>query len=569
MLADYTDFGATGAGCGDHLTRAYTLYNEGGDPIHLTGDKTALSGADAGDFTISLPPADDVIDTYAVTTFQVDFTPSALGTRRATLTITSDDPETPAYTFDIRGAGLPAPGNHVVDCKTAIVGGALETTLEFSQEIDPATLNGDTVWFDDLDQTPTQVSQFGGSFDSVAVVGSLAYVTDAGGLDIFDTSVPSAPVRLGGYDALPLSSKAGLVAIAHGIDVVGTIAYVAADGGGLQIIDVSDPHRPVWVGGCDSSHVWGSQSVQVVGTLAYVADMGSGLQIIDVSDPVSPAWMGGYDTSGYAYGVQVVGTLAYVADNEKGLLIIDVSRPGAPARVGGYDMNGYAHDVRVAGALAYVANDDGGLQIVDVLNPSAPVPIGQYGGSTFCAQSVEVVGDLAYVVEVPFMGNYPPGALHMADVSTPSAPVRVGICYPGSAETVRVVGSLAYLTDVNGDVQILDISNPVAPARVGGYDTNGYANGIEVRGDLAYIAAGDAGLEILDVSNPAAPALVGGYDTNGYAYDVEVVGSGITDIVVQTPWGEEFSLADLASASWDGAEDMDARRGALEVWAEA
>jgi Ca2+-binding RTX toxin-like protein len=66
--------------------------------------------------------------------------------------------------------------------------------------------------------------------------------------------------------------------------------------------------------------------VQVVGSYAYVADWGSGLQIIDISNPTTPTLKGTYDTSGTAESVQVVGNYAYVADLEGGLKIIDVSQ---------------------------------------------------------------------------------------------------------------------------------------------------------------------------------------------------------------------------------------------------
>ena len=56
------------------------------------------------------------------------------------------------------------------------------------------------------------------------------------------------------------------------------------------------------------------------------------------------------------------------------------------------------------------------------------------------------------------------------------------------------------------DVSILA---PSLPALVGSYDTSGYALGVTVSGTLAYVADGDSGLQIIDVSNPAAPALRG------------------------------------------------------------
>jgi hypothetical protein len=50
------------------------------------------------------------------------------------------------------------------------------------------------------------------------------------------------------------------------------------------------------VGGYDTSG--GALGVAVSGNYAYVADGAAGLQVIDVSNPASPQWLGGYDTAG-------------------------------------------------------------------------------------------------------------------------------------------------------------------------------------------------------------------------------------------------------------------------------
>jgi hypothetical protein len=115
------------------------------------------------------------------------------------------------------------------------------------------------------------------------------------------------------------------------------------------------------LGGFDTSG--NAYGVQVVGTLAYVADYFDGLQVIDVSNPAAPRRLGGFDTSGMAYGVQVVGTLAYVADYFDGLQVIDVSNPAAPRRLDGFDTGGTSLGVHVMGTMAYVADGEWGLRI--------------------------------------------------------------------------------------------------------------------------------------------------------------------------------------------------------------
>jgi hypothetical protein len=106
----------------------------------------------------------------------------------------------------------------------------------------------------------------------------------------------------------------------YGVAVSGTVAYVAADAAGLQIIDVSNPANPVRLGAYATSGL--ARDVAVVGTLAYVAVGIGGLEVIDVSNPANPIRQGGHDTSGRAMGVAVAGSRIYVADFESGLKVL-------------------------------------------------------------------------------------------------------------------------------------------------------------------------------------------------------------------------------------------------------
>jgi hypothetical protein len=109
---------------------------------------------------------------------------------------------------------------------------------------------------------------------------------------------------------------------ARAVAVQGNYACVAADSGGLIVIDVRDAANPQRVGGCDTSgFAW---AVAVVGNYAYVAGHDAGLQVIDIRDPGHPQRVGGYDTSGKACGVAVAGNYAFVADGEQGLVVVDL-----------------------------------------------------------------------------------------------------------------------------------------------------------------------------------------------------------------------------------------------------
>lgn len=144
--------------------------------------------------------------------------------------------------------------------------------------------------------------------------------------------------------------------------------------------------------------------------------------------------------------------------------------------------------------------------------------LGQSSGSpSGTGNGVFVTGNLAYVAE----GS---DGLQVIDVSNPAAPVRVGgFNTIGKAISVQVMGTLAYVADGDAGLQVIDVSNPARPRRLGGL-TSGYAYGVQVVGALAYVAVGFDGLQVIDVSNPAAPVRVGRYDTIGQAASVQVMG---------------------------------------------
>ena len=67
----------------------------------------------------------------------------------------------------------------------------------------------------------------------------------------------------------------------------------------------------------------------------------------------------------------------------------------------------------------------------------------------------------------------------------------------GYAYGVAVSGNYAYVADYTAGLQVIDVSNPANPQRVGGYDTSGDALGVAVSGNYAYVADGLWGLMIL------------------------------------------------------------------------
>ena len=90
-------------------TRFFRIYNTGVGALGLTGtSRVAITGTNAGDFSVSTQPNTDRIHGGKNASFIIRFTPSALGTRTATVTIVNSDSNEGTYTFNIAGTGVSA-----------------------------------------------------------------------------------------------------------------------------------------------------------------------------------------------------------------------------------------------------------------------------------------------------------------------------------------------------------------------------------------------------------------------------------------------------------------------------
>ena len=71
-------------------------------------------------------------------------------------------------------------------------------------------------------------------------------------------------------------------------------------------------------------------------------------------------------------------------------------------------------------------------------------------------------------------------------------------------------GTRAYVADGSGGLQIVDVSNPATPQRIGSLGIPGIAKGVDAdpTRQIAVIATGSSGLQVVNISNPASPVLI-------------------------------------------------------------
>ncbi len=109
----------------------------------------------------------------------------------------------------------------------------------------------------------------------------------------------------------------------------------------------------------------------------------------------------------------------------------------------------------------------------------------------------------------------------------------------------KVNAGVTYALVSGSSLNIINVTNPLAPSLVSTTELSGYGEGLGVSGDYAYVAVGSAGMEVIDISNPASPtsvAVVAG-SGSGYAEGINVAapraylgnGANVTIFDISTP----------------------------------
>ena len=104
--ADNTDFGNTPGN-----TKTFGITNTGTASLTISGIN--FTGTDNSMFTVSAAPVTPLLPGLS-TSFTVQFTPTSVGEKFATINIANDDADEATYTFNIKGTGITAPTGPVV-----------------------------------------------------------------------------------------------------------------------------------------------------------------------------------------------------------------------------------------------------------------------------------------------------------------------------------------------------------------------------------------------------------------------------------------------------------------------
>jgi len=394
--------------------------------------------------------------------------------------------------------------------------------------------------------SPVGLGSYGfntGTISSIYVKNGIAYVGSGSSLVLLDVSQISLenqvnPVLIGQVDL-------GYVVNSVQVTSSGT-AYVATRQG-LFATDVSEispgsPGDPVVVGSYLDPYF---EDVAISGTHAYLVDIGTHVYSLDISNPrniqkddmLSLASVNVQDSQ----YIKISGDYAYVNDGTPdSIYAIYTGDPKRLSVAGHISTETDAVGLAILGDNIYTAEGINGGEIFSIektksviaafmngnvgigtSNPVAPLQVAGLGGngglkflSSYKSPTLQVgvpsdkVGNYLYTQSAP-------DAFDIIEVSDPTHSVWKGTYYSMAQlqSGPKVFGNIAYVTDNNGGVQIIDISNPASPTPINYYEppTGGLHNLIPANNYYLYGIDNDGNVETVFTGSPFNGSHVGTY----------------------------------------------------------
>lgn len=270
------------------------------------------------------------------------------------------------------------------------------------------------------------------------------------------------------------------------------------------------------------------------GDYLFLANGDGGLEVVDVGNPARPVQVAELPLDGYTHRVRLGGRFAYLASGFGGLYIVDVADPGRPQLIGTYR------------AFAIPRERPQAQEEPDGLFPGSgdapPVAATPYPQDYYEADDLpayegpepdtppqefadrEGLIDLAVGKGRVYLA-YASAGLQVVDVRNPGRPVLLGtLDLGGPVETVRLDGGRLQLTAGIAGVRIVDVSSPARPRPLGELRTICYPQDLAGAGRYTYVAdgyCGSDGLLVMDNSGPqpklleSHPGIVGNVGVAG------------------------------------------------------
>ena len=404
--------------------------------------------------------------------------------------------------------------NNTVSSSQSVIVGGINNVITGNQSVvlsgDAMTVSGNEVVAMGLGSTSRTVSQ---NNCFVVMDGNVGFgtVAPAFALEVVgDVHVSDAPLHIDDSQWIDFRDT----------DTNWRLGYMPSGGGGaFTMTNISTAMQQV-IGSGDTD--------------GWAVGQTGGNSILELKGSDQSAWfLGNINVAGNLMADSVITNIVdeHTAITQVGSVSVGSSGAGEPAQV------------FVLGNYAYVTDQgDGTLAAVDITVPSNPVQLStvSVGSEPF---GVYVFGNYAYV------SNYIGESLSIVDVSNPlSMSVLSTFSIGQHLNYIFVSGHFAYITDANGDLNIIDVSDPSNPISL--YSSNigqgAQTQGIAIVNEYAFVACQSAGvIAVVDISNPSAASVVttvvvnnlptGLYVSGNYLYVVNLTGAILSIVDISNP----------------------------------
>jgi hypothetical protein len=415
----------------------------------------------------------------------------------------------------------------------------------YEWQVQPAVLVGQLI----ISGYPNQIAKWN----------DLAYVANSttnpgGGVNILDVSDPEAPAELSLYDS-------------PNTYITGNGHMLATTGGqeGCLMLDLTDPENPVYA----SNHILAvsENDIAVRNDFAYTGN--NGFRVFDVSDKSHPVQVGYNDTPGAL--VKLHGDIAVYCPKSMGsgnrVNFMDISDPTNPVKISYYNPPAMTYDLDLKGTFAYVACWWDGIRVVDFTDPEslslAAHVMGWVNGAIpgeewFFCQALDVEGDYLYAIDYgPFPDDDTKG-VYVFDISDPGNPQLLKRLaeYQGTPYDIEVSNGYAYLADNAGGLSIVSVQDPLSPIQTSYLPLGDAAWAVDVFGQYAFVANYiNEGVQVIDNSIPSMPTVAGYYKRTGcFALNVTYDAGHV--YVADGPAGIQIYNFDLLSGQQETYGDI-------------
>ena len=290
-------------------------------------------------------------------------------------------------------------------------------------------------------------------------------------------------------------------------------------------IDLVAQFAPIGSANYPYADIWAEGDYAYLGTW-----LGGGVYIIDISDPENPSLVSTYNpTQDYMLDIKVFDQVGYFSTDSipsDGLHIVDLSNPASPtllakikAAQGGFN---WVHNSSKAGDYLYLVGWEDSISVFDVSSPASPIFVRSIvTPDNGVIHDVTATGARLYAADIEngFTYIYDTSAIGVSAAvllgTVPSGP-SAHASWPSSDESILVTTQ----EREDGKLRIFDISNPALPVLLSemdrtslGIDAISPHNPVLFNDDLLFVSWLEAGVVAIDISDPSDPQLLGNYDT--------------------------------------------------------